>query len=152
MRNATRLVSGLLILASLGLFGCGGDVSPGGNEPGDGSATADGVVQSVTLVIEFSDASSRRFEAIPWSDGMTVQSLLDAAVDGDGPLSYRFTGRGETAILQSIEGVANEGAGRSANNWLYWVNGQFATRGFGVAEVEPGDTVTWRFAPYDLAE
>lgn len=152
MRSAIQVAAAVLLLLSLGLFGCGGDATSAGDTPGTGSGTPGEVNQPVTLLIEFDDGTTRRFEAIAWADGMTVQSVLDTAEDADGPLVYRHSGRGETAILHAIDGVENEGAGHTANNWLYWVNDEFATRGFGVAQVEPGDTVTWRFAPYDSAE
>lgn len=150
MHNGLRFPGVLLLFALCVLLGCDNAATPGGDGPAPGSA--DGLEQTVSLVIEFDDNTALWYYAVPWSPGMTVQALMDVAEDEAGPLSYRHTGRGETAILHAIDGFENQGAGQTANNWLYWVNDQFGSRGFGVAEIEPGDRVTWRFASYDASE
>lgn len=151
MRRKPRRLLGLLLALSLGFTGCGGSEtnSPAGTR--DAAPAPDPNAQPVTLVIEQGE-DTRTFADIPWSPGMTVLQVMDAAEDNEVGLAFDYTGRGETAILSAIDGVENQGAGRDAKNWLYWVEGRFATKSFAVAEVRPGETVTWRFAPYDAAD
>jgi len=137
----------LLPLLSLGMTGCGGSDA---NHPAGSQTAPDPDAQPVTLVIEQSDAA-RTFADIPWSPGMTVLQVMDAAEDADGALSFDYSGSGATALLSAIDGVENQGAGRDAKNWVYWVEDRFATRSFALAEVRPGETVTWRFTSYDAA-
>lgn len=139
----------MLMSGVLALPGCGGSSNNGTADPTPAASPAD--AEPVTLAIDFGDRT-RRFEGIGWTEGMTVLDVMQAAEDADGALDFDSTGRGETALVTAIDGQRNEGAGRSAQNWLYWVDGAFASRSFAVATVEPGDTVTWRFAPYDAGD
>lgn len=150
MKRTAFLLLGLLLTLSLTLTGCGGSSSPDPSSSGSGATVPDANAQPVTLVIEL-DARARTFADIPWTSGMTVKDVMEQAEDDAGKLSFDYAGRGETAILSAIDGVENQGAGRAAKNWLYWVGDTFATRSFAIAPVEPGQTVTWRFAPYDAA-
>lgn len=107
-------------------------------EPVDPSPTQ--VAGSVD--VEFvSPGVERREQSVAWSDGMTVQQATQLA----GETTWR--GQGEMALLESIDGVSNQGA--DGLNWQLWVNGQYATRGAGAYPLEAGDRVLWKLAPYE---
>ncbi len=106
---------------------------------------------AVRLVIDYADGVEKHFNAIPYRANMNAKDALDAAKALPQPrgLAYESRGSGERALLLSIDGLANEGAGDNARNWLYWINDTPGDRAFAVAPLNPGDTVAWRFARYD---
>jgi hypothetical protein len=67
-------------------------------------------------------------------EGHTVMRMLRSEFD----VTTRFGGR----FVQSIEGVAGEGAGGQVD-WFFWVNGVEADKGAAEWEVEPGDHIQW---------
>ena len=103
--------------------------------------------QTITLTIVY-PGDRPRFEYKPdWTSGLTVFDLLNRAADaGDGGLEIRSRGAGETAFVEAIGGVVNEGA--DGDNWIYVVNEQLADKGAGVYELSPGDQVLWKYGDY----
>lgn len=107
---------------------------------------------TVRLVIDYGEGVEIHYTAIPHHPGMTLEQAMHAAKEMTGPRALRFEskGAGERAFLVSIDGLANEGAGRDRRNWLYWINDRPGERSFALAALEPGDTAAWRFASYAL--
>lgn len=109
---------------------------------------------TVRLIIDYGDGVEKHFNSIPWSDDLTVGSLMDSLSRTAPPrgLAYAARGDGERAMLISIDGLAGEGAGKDKRNWLFWVNDTPGDRSFAVAALKSGDTVAWRFASYDALQ
>jgi hypothetical protein len=101
--------------------------------------------ETVALEIDFGNGARRQFEALPFSEGMTVGDLLRQAGKFRPAIEFEHHGAGEEALLTSLEGVKNEGAG--GRFWTYQVNGQFANVSFDVQPLAAGDRVLWKFAP-----
>jgi len=102
--------------------------------------------EKVSLAIEVGEQSERREYTPTWRTGMTVANAMAAArqqPDDDRRLEYIVQGRGQSAFLTELAGVANEGSG--GRNWTYTVNGERADRSFAVYELKPGDQVLWSF-------
>lgn len=101
----------------------------------------------VTLTVDYGDGFQKRFTSLTWRQGMTVLDVMSAARrHKQGHLEFKQQGRAATALLTRIDDVANEGGG--GRNWIYYVNGQKADRGFAILVVKPGDKVLWRFEEY----
>jgi hypothetical protein len=123
-------------------------VAPDGST-GD-QANAGPAGETVSLVIDFGDGRTRRYDDVAWHDGMTVERLLAAvqragasSTPAPGRLSFAQRGSGGSALLTEIDGVASEGgAGR---DWVFFVNDRRADRGFGAYVLRPGDRVLWKF-------
>lgn len=105
----------------------------------------------VRLIVDYGDGVEKRYACIAWREGMNVRSALEAASALPPPrgLTFDSKGEGERTILRSIDGLKNEGAGASARNWLFWVNGSPGERSYAVTELKAGDEAAWRFATYD---
>jgi hypothetical protein len=116
---------------------------PNAGQPGRESAPADVIDpgSAVSLAINFGNGNRTVFPPIPWREGMTIQDVMQATFRNEARFEVR--GSGKAAFLQSIDGVANEGA--DGKNWTYTVNGESGDRGFAVYEVAPGDQVLWTF-------
>jgi hypothetical protein len=102
---------------------------------------------SIRLVISYGDGVEKHFTALPFKEGMTVLDAMTLAQAHPRGIKLDVAGSGERAFLKSIDGLANEGGGKGARNWLYSVNGKMADRGSGVMTLNPGDTVLWSFGP-----
>jgi hypothetical protein len=100
--------------------------------------------QTVSLAIAIGDGVERRFDAVPWHEGMTVDDLLTAASRRPNGIQYSVRGDGASALLMQIDEARNEGP--RGRNWTYTVNGTRADRSFAVYPLRPGDQVLWTFA------
>jgi hypothetical protein len=110
------------------------------NEPAAPSDVVD-PGQAVTVAIKFGDGNRIVFPPIAWHTGMTIHDAMRATFRNDA--RFKIKGTGEGAFLESIDGVANEGAG--GRNWVYSVDGRVGDRSFAVYELEPGSEVLWTF-------
>ena len=105
--------------------------------------------QTAKIVIRLgSDSGPLEIES-PVTDEMTVLDLMNQARQ-DGSLAFEYRGSGATVFVQSIQGLANQGAG--GHNWIYRVNGQLGDRSIGIARVVAGDQVTWDYGTYEPDE
>jgi len=106
------------------------------------------VAQPVTvqLVIDYGDGVIKSFVDLPWTKGMTVLDMMNAAKTHSHGITFGFTGSGGTAFLAQIDDVKNEGGGAGKKNWQFSVNSTYADRGFGIYEVQAGDVVIWGFS------
>jgi hypothetical protein len=110
-------------------------------EPANGAPSAESISQTVALSLDFGDGQERRYEPIAWREGMTVRDLTrETRREG---LKLEVRGTGAAAFLESLDGVANEGA--AGRNWTYSVNGKPGDRSFAIYEMQPGDHVLWKF-------
>lgn len=102
--------------------------------------------QAVRLVIDYGDGVTKIFNGLAWSKGNTVLDVLNRAQAHSHGITFSYTGSGTSAFLTKIDDVQNEGGGSGAKNWQYWVNTTYADKSFAIFEVQPLDTVFWRFA------
>lgn len=132
----------LLILAIAGLVVVDG---PGVRASQDAPPQAADAAHTVRVIIDFDNGAQRVYTSLPWSKGMTAFEALKLASEHPQGFKLDSRGRGETAFITGIDGVANERGGSSPRFWRYWVNTDFATRGAGVQELQPSDVVLWRY-------
>ena len=99
--------------------------------------------QTVALLLDFGDDFQMQYTNLSWTADQTVHDVMKQAELHPHPLKIQLRGGGETAFLESIAGVGNEGG--SGANWIFYVNGERAERGFGVKTVDAGDTILWKF-------
>lgn len=100
---------------------------------------------SVQVVIDYGDGCEKHFKAIAWKEGMTVFDAMQAADQHPRGIDLAYRGKGATALLERIDDLENEGAGR---NWIFRVNGKLADRGMGVYELKSRDAILWKFEKY----
>lgn len=84
---------------------------------------------------------------VAWSPGTTVLVATQLAGESDPAWDATWRGEGAMTLLISLGGDANEGA--DGLNWQFEVNGVYADRGAGAYELEAGDRVLWKLAPYE---
>jgi hypothetical protein len=106
---------------------------------------------TIRLIIDYGEGVEKHFNALPFTEGMSVASAMAAAKSLSAPrgLVYESKGEGERTILLSIDGLANEGAGKGSRNWLFWVNDQPGQTSYAISPLKAGDVAAWRFATYD---
>ena len=106
---------------------------------------AAGAEDSVRLIVDYGDGAAKILNNLPWAKGTTVLDAMKAATNRPHGISFSFTGSGDLAVLTKIVDVSNQGGGVGKTNWQYWVNGSYGDRSFAVFELQPQDTVVWRF-------
>lgn len=97
----------------------------------------------VELTIDYGDGVEKRFKALRWKEKMTVLDALRQAQEHPRGVKFKFRGSGAAAFLTQIDDLTNEGNGK---NWMYRVNETEGDRSFGIYELEPEDSVLWKFA------
>ena len=100
----------------------------------------------VSLRIDFGDDSPKQFPQVPWHKGMTVLDALAWAYRQSPGIKFVYERTGADAFVRKIDGIANQGGGKSDRNWIYEVNGQKAQKGCGVHQLQPSDAILWKFA------
>ncbi|MEM7052865.1 MAG: DUF4430 domain-containing protein [Acidobacteriota bacterium] len=98
---------------------------------------------------EFHDPGDQACDDIPISDGTTtVLDLMDEAeTDCNPAITYTYSGSGDSAFLESIDGVEND---QDSNGyyWVYEVNGVSPSVGFGAYVLSDGDSVAWDYVHF----
>jgi hypothetical protein len=97
------------------------------------------------LVIDYNDGAQLHFRALKVKEKATAIDLLKAAESHPHGVKSAIRGSGQTALVTTIGDQKNEGGGRTAKNWLYYVNGKRSDVGAGVYELKPGDVIMWKF-------
>lgn len=97
----------------------------------------------ITMSIEFQGRQDDLEFVLIFESGASVFEVLQKAQE-NGLLEFKNSGRGETAFVNSINGVDNERA--AGSNWLFFVNNELANSGSDVIKLKDGDRVTWRFS------
>lgn len=105
-------------------------------------------IGSIDLQIVLSDRE-RVQASLPCFEDSTVLSILEDARQ-IGLLSFKSRGSGETAFLESIQGLSNAGSG--GDNWVYRVNDQLGDKSCGVYPVAPDDKILWSFGKVSFNE
>jgi Domain of unknown function (DUF4430) len=100
---------------------------------------------TVRLVVDYGDGASKTVANLPWTKGLTVLEAMKEATNRPHGISFGYTGSGNSAMLTKIDDVANQGGGAGKKNWQYWVNGNDVDRSFATFELQPDDTIVWRF-------
>jgi hypothetical protein len=112
-------------------------------------AKADDKAATVKVVVDYGDGAQKVFPALEWKEGMTVLDAMEKAKAPGHGITFKYTGKGETAFLTQIDDVTNEGGGKGKKNWQYWVNDGFADKSFGVRKLDKGDVVLWKCAAFE---
>jgi hypothetical protein len=115
----------------------------------DRFAIADEKRGTVKLVIDYGDGVQKVFPALEWKEGMTVLDAMEKAKAPAHGITFKYTGKNETAFLTQIDDLKNEGGGKEKKNWQYWVNEAYADKGFGVRKLDKGDVVLWKLAVFE---
>jgi hypothetical protein len=141
MRSLSIVLTCAVLLAAIGL---GLGLAPSlASQP---SAAAPPPLESaVRLVIDYKDGVQKAFVNLPHRADMTVLDALNDASRHPRGVKIEVIGKGETAFVQKIDDLANQGGGKSSRNWQFSINGKPGTRGCGVAKLESGDIVAWEF-------
>lgn len=103
--------------------------------------------QTVSMTIDFGNGARREFDALPWTEGLTLGQLMRRMADFRPALAYTQKGEGEMGFLTSLEGVANDGA--SGRYWFYAVDDDRGQASFDIQPLQPGARVLWVFKAAD---
>lgn len=134
----------LIIVASFvaSTLGCG-QTSP---SPAKNAANATDD-SHFSLTINFGEGEKSEIKAeVTSREALTVLDLLVAASQQE-DFKITYKGKGETAFVESINGVV--GGENGKNWWIYYVNDNLAKRGSGVYQLNPGDSVQWSLGKYE---
>jgi hypothetical protein len=131
-----------LILGTLAATGAGILPYAGTQPTGEAPPPLDAAVR---VVIDYKDGVQKAFVNLPHRADMTVLDALNEASRHPRGVKIEVTGKGETAFVQKIDDLANQGGGKSSRNWQFSINGKPGTRGAGVVKLEKGDVVAWEF-------
>lgn len=102
-----------------------------------------------SLSINFGEAEKSEIKAVVTSaETLTVLDLLVEAGKQEN-FKIQYKGKGETAFVESINGVI--GGENGKDWWIYLVNDKLAKRGSGVYQLNPGDSVQWSLGKYEPA-
>jgi hypothetical protein len=111
----------------------------------DRPAVAQSDAQTVRLVVDYGDGTSKIISDLPWAKGNTVLDAMKGATSRPHGISFSYTGSGETAVMTKIDDEQNQGGGAAKKNWQYWVNETYGDRSFAAFELHAKDVVMWRF-------
>lgn len=103
--------------------------------------------QTVELRVDYNDGVEKKL-VLPFNSGMTVFDALNAAQKTPHGLKFDYSGKNgpaQTYFLTQIDDIKNENGGKNSRNWVFWVNNDFADKGFGVCKIAAGDHVLWKF-------
>lgn len=109
-------------------------------------AAAQNTAQTVRLVVDYGDGTTKTIGDLPWTKDNTVLDAMTAAAGRPHGISFSYTGSGATAVMTRIDDVENQGGGTAKKNWQYWVNDAYGDRSFAAFELHAQDVIVWRFA------
>lgn len=98
------------------------------------------------LTIDYGDGAQKRFTAVPWKEGMTVQDAMQFAKTHPHGVTFLSRGKGEFGFLSQIDDVKNQAGG--GRNWIFYVNQERAEASFAVTRVPKAGAILWRFEEY----
>jgi len=105
---------------------------------------------SVSVMIDFDqERPIIRLEEVAMREGDSILVVMQQieTVNEEEQFRFEYRGAGETAFLESIMDVKNEGG--NGRNWIYEVNGEAGKTSFAVHNLNDGDTVRWKFKKYE---
>lgn len=145
---ATLVLVFVLVVGVNHLFGQRTTDVGGGTKPGNHHASAIDPSRGVTLAQELKGRSNNVEDVVvKYRPAMTVLDAMQDAANTNAAWAFQYQGSGASAFLTKLGEQSNGGA--AGLNWLYEVNGKRAIVSFGVLQLEPGDHVLWKFAPYE---
>jgi hypothetical protein len=109
------------------------------------AASAD---RAARLVIDFGDGVQVHFTSLKVKEKSTAIDLLKAGEKHSRGIKTNVRGSGQTALVTAIDDLKNEGGGRTAKNWMYYINDKRSEVGAGAYELQPGDVIMWKFETY----
>ncbi len=121
--------------------------APGGKLAQNNSPV--GKRRTVELVIDYGDGVQKHFDEIAWKESMTVLDVLQAGSRHSHGITFTSHGTGESLLISKLDDLANQGGTTSDKNWIFRVNGQLGDESCALAKVNAGDTVLWKFGPYE---
>ena len=141
--SAILIVTGLLLIS-----GCSRQYK-NRSEPGE-KGKQESKSGTISVTIDFDDQQPIiSFTDVAMHEGETILEVLQQikSVSEEEPFRFDYRGAGETAFLESIMDVRNEGG--NGRNWIYEVNGEAGKTSFSVHKLKVGDTVRWKFKKYE---
>lgn len=133
------------LLCAAALVGCDSAATTPGppgpaaadSRPADGQPAA--VTGTVSILVQVPEGETLR-EEVTITGRQSVAAVMAAS-----SLEMELRGSGEMALVQSLAGVPMKGG----EGWIYKVDGQWAPRGIGQLEVEPGAEIRWQYGRFD---
>jgi len=143
----------LLLLFSLAFTGCKKPEAAKGKADlivdGEGSRLHDdneNTVKEVKLTIDTGEPKVTVLK-LPYAEKITVLDVLVQAKSQG--IDSVIEGQGEGAMIKSIRGIKNEGGGKEAKNWIFYVNNKPSNVSSAVYSLKPGDAIRWSFEKYE---
>ncbi|EMB15873.1 DUF4430 domain-containing protein [Rhodopirellula europaea] len=129
----------LFVAILLSVVGCGGSTAPVQppvieDYPSTGEVTFEFVIDEET---------TKSYVVDNVASGTTLETLMR---DLSSP-KMEIGGEGTTAFVESIEGVATN----ATHGWTFTVDGEFATNGIGTTELDPPNTIVWKYTTFEEA-
>ena len=93
---------------------------------------------------QFHSPAYQACDELPLSVATTVEDLMDEAANCSPTITYTSVGSGDSAYLTAIDGVESN-QGENGYYWVYFVNGQMPSVGFGAYKLSNGDSVAWDY-------
>ncbi len=112
----------------------------------NGLGSTQSQLKEVKLTIDTGDPKVTTLK-FPYTEKMTVLDVLVQA-ESQG-INSVIEGQGEGAMIKSIQGIKNEGGGKEAKNWIFYVNKKQANVSCAVYSLKPGDVIRWSFEKYE---
>ena len=103
---------------------------------------ADAPAGTVTVVLKMPDGE-QRVEVPDVRSGETVLSVMERIESPE----VHYQGSGSSAFITRIGQISTS----ASEGWTFYVNGQWADRGPGVYQLQPGDTIQWRYGSFSEA-
>jgi len=136
------------VVATLVLCGSGCQRSQTSENPSVDVAESVGSV-TIEIILNSEEPAENIRQIVPIHDGETLETVMRGmASQTDEPVEMVISGQGVTAFVQSIHSVTTD----SDRGWTYTIDGEFATEGIGSVNVEPGQTIQWRFTTFEEAQ
>ncbi len=104
------------------------------------------VANTVQLTINYGDGVEKTFLRVPWKKGMTILEAMEYARQHPRGIRFEYRGQGSIALLVQIDDLQN--GGDQGLNWIFRVNGKMGDKSFAISEIQPGDTILWKFDEY----
>lgn len=133
LRVAATRRGWLLVLLAMGLISAGT------------LSSAEPAEKIVVLTIDYGDGVQKRFTQLAWNDKLTVLGALELAAKHPRGVKFTQRGSGETAFVDSIDGLKDQRQGKA---WIYSINDRTGEKSAGIATLAPGDAILWKFDIY----
>ncbi|MCB1305204.1 MAG: DUF4430 domain-containing protein [Leptospiraceae bacterium] len=115
--------------------------------PGEQSQSASGE-NSIEITLEGPSNAPEANKAIKveFEEGTVLDLLLKTS--SQGLLKFKYSGVGEKAFVESLQGVGPAGDGESGKYWIYSINGKLSNLGVGSQTIRGGDRLKWCYLSF----